>query len=334
MTGYFESSRSVLIAGSVTAVLLTGIWWAWRRRNDRNRPNGVFENVGTVSKLIIYPVKSLPGVEVDSVEVTTLGFKVGPFHDRQWLIATKVGGFITQRIEPSLALLSLQLHGEELWINGPEMKTLKVKVTKKIGESDRSLRCRVWGDNINGLDCGEECALWFQKYLNREDVLLVQYVHDFKPRTIRRPLTYKFTNPGALMYHDDGCVHVLTEGSLEDLNSRLEEKVSYRNFRPCILVAGAGAFAEDTWKWIKVGTSILMFLNSCSRCVMTTVNPETGIKTEKEPLTTLKSYRQSSNPEDKKKFGESPLFGVYMGSYLSGFIKNGDAVSAIVSAKC
>jgi len=37
---------------------------------------------------------------------------------------------------------------------------------------------------------------------------------------------------------------VLSEASLEDLNSRLEKKVKMENFRPNIFVADCGAFEE------------------------------------------------------------------------------------------
>ena len=45
-------------------------------------------------------------------------------------------------------------------------------------------------------------------------------------------------------YPDCGPIMILSEASLEDLNTRLEKKVKMDNFRPNIVVAGSNAFEE------------------------------------------------------------------------------------------
>ena len=46
-----------------------------RRRN-------YVKNVAKVTKLIFYPIKSLQGIQVDELEVTTSGVRYGEFVDR------------------------------------------------------------------------------------------------------------------------------------------------------------------------------------------------------------------------------------------------------------
>ena len=48
-------------------------------------------------------------------------------------------------------------------------------------------------------------------------------------------------------YSDVSPYLVLTEASLEDLNSRLEKKVKTINFRPNIVISGCDVFAEVTF---------------------------------------------------------------------------------------
>jgi len=65
------------------------------------------------------------------------------------------------------------------------------------------------------------------------------------------------------------------------------------------VVKGPSAYEEDKWDWVKVGDVILRNLKSCTRCILTTVNPETGIKSTKlEPLKTLKRYIKIYNIQD------------------------------------
>ena len=46
-------------------------------------------------------------------------------------------------------------------------------------------------------------------------------------------------------------------------------------------------YSEDNWKFIKINQVELLNIKLCTRCVLTTVNVETGVR-GKEPLETLK----------------------------------------------
>jgi uncharacterized protein YcbX len=48
-------------------------------------------------------------------------------------------------------------------------------------------------------------------------------------------------------YSDASPFLVLSEASLEDLNSRLERRVKATNFRPNIVISGCGVYAEVTF---------------------------------------------------------------------------------------
>ena len=81
----------------------------------------------------------------------------------------------------------------------------------------------------------------------------------------------------------------LARGSLADLNGQLATPVSMRHFRPNLVIAGSGPYAEeDDWTVIRIGPVVFDVTKPCTRCVLTTVDPATGQRAaDQEPLATL-----------------------------------------------
>jgi len=99
--------------------------------------------------------------------------------------------------------------------------------------------------------------------------------------------------PGARTAFTDGFPLLLIgEGSLADLNARLPSPVSMRRFRPNLVIAGSAPYAEDGWRRIRIGALTFQVVKPCSRCVVTTVDPDTGLAEGPEPLRTLATYRR------------------------------------------
>lgn len=96
------------------------------------------------------------------------------------------------------------------------------------------------------------------------------------------------------MYTDFTSYLIINQASVDELNNRIPNaNITALNFRPNILVEGenAKAYSEDNWDWVKIGDAILYLAKPCTRCVFTTIDPETGIKSESnEPLKTLRTY--------------------------------------------
>jgi uncharacterized protein YcbX len=64
-------------------------------------------------------------------------------------------------------------------------------------------------------------------------------------------------------------------------------------FRPNLVVNGSAAYAEDGWSRIRIGEVEFRVVKGCSRCIMTTLDPLTGERSEdREPLTSLRRYRE------------------------------------------
>ena len=64
----------------------------------------------SISSLHLYPVKSCRGIAVAEAVVTAAGLE----HDREWMVATPLGRFVTQREEPRLALVAAAAGAELL----------------------------------------------------------------------------------------------------------------------------------------------------------------------------------------------------------------------------
>lgn len=94
------------------------------------------------------------------------------------------------------------------------------------------------------------------------------------------------------MYSDLSSYLLINQASVNELSNRIpKENISTLNFRPNIVIEGENlrAYEEDNWKWVKIGDVILYKVRPCTRCVFTTINPETGIKSEfNEPLKTMR----------------------------------------------
>ena len=83
---------------------------------------------------------------------------------------------------------------------------------------------------------------------------------------------------------------VISQAALEDLNQRLEFPVGMKRFRPNILIEDYQPYDEDKWIRINIVNTIFRSAGPCPRCITTTIDPELGVRTGKEPMATLSEY--------------------------------------------
>ena len=87
---------------------------------------------------------------------------------------------------------------------------------------------------------------------------------------------------------------MIGQSSLDDLNTKLDVKVTMERFRPNLEFTGGSPFEEDDFSEFEIGHCYFKAVKPCPRCVVINVEPETGIRGT-EPLKTLSSYRLSGN---------------------------------------
>lgn len=306
----------------LAAVALGTVVWRQARPRRRRR----LQQVGTVSELRIYPVKSCKGVPVSEAQCTAMGLCSGDLRDRFWLVIKEDGHMVTARQEPRLVLVSITCEDDCLVFRAPGVDPLVLQ--SKLPSSNALHDCRIFGLDIKGRDCGDAAAQWFTNFLKTDAFRLVQFEKNMKGRESRDIFPTLVQNY-QIAYPDCSPIMILSEASLADLNTRLEKKVKMDQFRPNIVVTGCDAFEEDTWDELLIGNVEMKKALSCPRCIMTTVDPDTGVMDRKEPLETLKSYRLC-DPSEKQIYKSSPLFGVYYAVEKIGSLKVGDPVYLMV----
>lgn len=91
------------------------------------------------------------------------------------------------------------------------------------------------------------------------------------------------------MYSDLASYLIINKESVEDLLTRVSENdISEDNFRPSILVDGAGAYEEDYWELVKIGGAVFEAVKPCTSSSIVTINPQSGTRNQnREPLTAL-----------------------------------------------
>ncbi|EPQ16183.1 MOSC domain-containing protein 1, mitochondrial [Myotis brandtii] len=229
---------------------------------------------------------------------------------------------VTARQEPRLVLVSLTCEGDTLTLSAAYTPDLLLPI--ETPATNPVLKCRVHDLEIEGRDCGEAAAQWITSFLKTQPYRLVHFEPHMRPRKAHE-IKDAFRPTDQIAYSDASPLLILSEASLADLNSRLEKKVQAMNFRPNIVISGCGVYAEDAWHKLLIGDVELKRVMACSRCVSTTVDPDTGVMSRKEPLETLKSYRLC-DPSQQKLYGKSPLFGQYLVPENPGTIRVGDTV--------
>lgn len=263
-----------------------------------------------VTELNFYPIKSCHGTALDTADIALRGIK----HDREWLIVdASTNNFITQREIAKMCLVKPDLseQGDELRLSAPGMDTIKVPVTRTCGQR----RVTVWSKACKADDQGDEAAKWLSKFLN-VDCRLVKMADDHKRQVDQRYAKRKTDQVG---FADDFPILLISEESLVDLNTRLENKLPMNRFRPNIVVKGCNAFDEDNWNTVKIGDLLFDVVKPCARCVITTID-QTNANKGPEPLKTLASYRNSRN---------RLLFGQNVVHHSSGKLRIGDALEII-----
>lgn len=95
-------------------------------------------------------------------------------------------------------------------------------------------------------------------------------------------------------FGDSFPLHIMNLASVHDVGSKLRGdpfQLSVRRFRPNIVFTGPEAYAEDSWKRIKIGGHEYYVSCRTVRCLLPNVDPITGEKHPSEPNRALKSFR-------------------------------------------
>ncbi len=263
----------------------------------------------TIQDLFIYPIKSLGGIRLPQAQALERGFEF----DRRWMLVDENGKFITQRIKPELALLQsyINSHSLDIWEKNKPNNKISIALNQPL---TTTLKVTVWDDIVECFHLNEHADAWFTDYLQSQCKLV------YMPENALRGVDPRFAqNQERVSFADSFPYLLISQASLDDLNSRLQQPVLVDQFRPNIVVSGTAAYAEDTWTEIKIGDVHFKVAKPCARCVVITINQRTA-KKAKEPLLTLANYRTQNS---------KVLFGQNLLALNNGVIKSTDKVEVI-----
>ncbi len=227
-------------------------------------------------------IKSLGGIRVKSAKV----FEKGLEHDRRWMLIDRDNEFMSQRIYPKMALFKLQIPNYKFQI---VHRKDSIILSFNHPVVDKPIKAVVWDDEVEVHEVSKEFSSWFSERLGI-DCKLVSF-----PENNSRPVDENYQiNHENVSLADAYPFLIIGEQSLADLNLRLEVPVPMNRFRPNLVFSGGLPYEEDTWENFSIGKNKFAAVKLCARCVLTTVNQETGEKGI-EPLATLSKYRKQDN---------------------------------------
>ncbi|MDH3493046.1 MAG: MOSC domain-containing protein [Acidobacteriota bacterium] len=277
-----------------------------------------------ISKISIYPVKSLTAIDLSSSVVTPRGLR----HDRRSMIVDAAGNLLSQREHPELATLHAEADESAVVIKSNRDASTEWRLDGV--EYAERRKVTVWTSQVEAVYAPEVINAWLSDYLGNPAFLV------YMPEDSKRPINAKHNRGGEIVSFADGYPVLLTSSaSLSELNQRMGNPVEMERFRPNLVVEGADAFAEDEWKRIKIGAVTFRITKPCARCVVTTINQKTGEKEGMEPLKSLAAFRKAGDvyPDRYEQFGLAPndvLFGTNLVAETTrGSISNGDSLEVL-----
>lgn len=248
-----------------------------------------------LSEIYIYPIKSLGGIRLEKANITTRGLE----NDRRFMLVDENGQFLSQREYPQLAIFQTEIEGDFLKIT--DKKTgQNLKVNLSPNSQSLALSVTIWDDTTTAIEVSQEASEWFSQALGIPARLV--YMHEESQRKVES--NYALTGDDITSFSDGYPILIVGQSSLDDLNNRLENPVNINRFRPNFVFTDGEPFEEDAWHEFTVGDVRFFGVKPCSRCIMTTIDQETGEKKGKEPLLTLNKYRKAGN---KILFGQNVL---------------------------
>jgi uncharacterized protein YcbX len=239
-----------------------------------------------VSAIAIYPVKGCHRVEVDEAAIEPWGLA----GDRRWLVVDADSGVaITMRDTARMTQIFPSVHGEGLVLRMSGYPHLTVPAPDGVALVDVT----VWSSTIPARPAGAVADEWLSTALDR-DVRLV-WLDD----PTRRGVNPAYSAPSDRVSFADGYPASLANtASLTALNDLIvdadpeQASVPITRFRSNIVISGGPAWIEDEWtgRRIRIGDVVFRVAKPNDRCLVTTIDMETGEK-GREPLRTLGRYR-------------------------------------------
>lgn len=262
-----------------------------------------FDLQARIARLIVYPVKSCAGVEVEEALLTETGLEF----DRAWMLVDEAGRFVSQRELPRMALIRPQMKHYEMILRAPGMLALHIAYDRV----EEPVRATIWKDEVAAYDMGDVAAQWFSDFLSEPGRTQRLRMVRFDPEH-KRLSSLKWTGgiEAQTQFSDGYALLVVSQAAVDDFNVRLathgHDAVDAIRFRPNLVLDGLAAHDEDRVAMLHIptaeGEAQLQPVKPCVRCSIPDVDPATA---QSQPVVgeTLRSYRADPRMEGATTFG-------------------------------
>ncbi|MBU0521281.1 MOSC domain-containing protein [Pseudomonas sp. B14-6] len=246
-----------------------------------------------LSALYRYPLKSGKAEALQQICLDKLGLD----GDRRWMLVDEANGrFLTQRTVGKMSQLSALWNADGgLTLSAPGRPAIDIALP---GSGAELRGVTIFKDSLRVPDAGDEAGAWVSEFIGKP-TRLVQIPLD-RARTTQAGYG---RNDDQVAFADGFPLLLIGQASLEDLSKNVGRPLEMLRFRPNLVIEGSEAFAEDNWKRIRIGDVEFRVVKPCSRCILTTIDPQTGERSsDREPLATLQKYRSQA---DGAMFGQN-----------------------------
>lgn len=218
-----------------------------------------------LTSLHVYPVKGGRAIDCTQARTTSQGLEF----DREWMLIDDRGRFLTQRSDPTLALLSALPCATGVQLSHPSAGSTTVPRPDPFASTPVTRRVTIWSREQLAYDAGDLAA-------------------DFVSAVVGRPA--RLMAASSATFPDGYPLLVCTRASLEDLNRRMGAALPMSRFRPNLVINGVAPWDEDRIVTLQIGAVQVRLVKPCTRCVVTRIDQATG-RAGEDPLPTLRTFR-------------------------------------------
>lgn len=263
-----------------------------------------------IESLFVYPIKSSTGFKVGKTRV----FKTGFEYDRFFAVVDTENKILTARENKKILHIDAEIKDKKLVVSTKESFSVEIECSS-FGKEQ--LDVDLFGDTVKAKRTTTRVNTFISTVIG-ETVSLVcvdsENLRKVKPQ-------YNGKEKDNVLFGDIAPIHLISEASLKELNSKLENPVTVERFRPNIVVSGFKAFDEDHWKSVFIGGVEFEVILKTPRCSFVTIDPKTTkVSPKHEPLRTLSKFRKEKNNVN---------FGIYLVPKNKGVVNLNDELKVV-----
>lgn len=240
-----------------------------------------------IADLRIYPVKSCRGMSVERATVRERGFA----SDRRAMIVSEDGRFLSQRSHSKLTqIVPNPSNGMSLTIGEKPIAVSFTNERKRVG---------VWADEVSAALATDSVNAALSEFLG-EPVYLVSMDSESHRQT-----DAAFGDPRQVSFADGFPYLITTTASLAALSETAGDMIPMERFRPNIVIETDTPWLEDEWTTLEIEGQRFDLVKPCTRCVITTLDQNTGEKVGQSTMQALVKTRARSGA-----WGRGVVFGI------------------------